>query len=127
VQEDLFGIPCSITDTSEWKDLEARENSIGPDKLLQEIIDKKLFSNSEIMWILRRMVFFYGKKDSLLKLVPPERLMTNMNDILRAFYLIFDYQNPELDNNIRSYICSRLTDATWGISERTREYLYKLN
>jgi len=127
VQNDLMGIPCSITDTSEWKDLEAREYSIGPDKLLDEIINKKLFTNVEIMWLLRRMVFFYGKKDGLLKLVPAERLMANMNDILRAFYLIFDQQNPELDDNIRSYICTRLTDATWGINTRTREYLYKIN
>ena len=127
MQNDIQGIPCSITDTDEWKDLETREYSIGPDKLLAEIMERKLFSNAEIMWILRRMVFFYGKKDSLLKLSPPERLMTNMNDILRAFYILFDQQNPELDDNIRSYICARLTDATWGISARTREYLYKIN
>lgn len=127
MQDDLLGIPCSITDTSEWKDLEARELAIGPDKLMEEIINKKLFSNSEIMWVIRRMVFFYGKKDNLLKMAPPERLLTNMNDLLRAFYILFDYQNPDLDDNIRSYICSRLTDATWGVSERTREYLYKLN
>lgn len=127
MQKVLEGIPCSIIDSSEWKELEGREYSIGPDKLLEEIINKKLFSNAEIMWILKRMVFFYGKKDSLLKLVPAERLMTNMNDILRAFYILFDQQDPELDDNIRSYICSRLTDATWGISDRTREYLYKIN
>jgi hypothetical protein len=127
VQNDIQGIPCSITDTNEWKDLETRENTIGPDRLLEEIIGKKLFTNAEIMWVLRRMVFFYGKKDSLLKLCPPERLLTNMNDILRAFYILFDYENPELDDNIRSYICTRLTDATWGVSDRTREYLYKIN
>lgn len=127
MQKDLEGIPCSIIDSSEWKELEGRENSIGPERLMEEIINKKLFSNAEIMWILKRMVFFYGKKDSLLKLVPAERLMTNMNDILRAFYLVFDQQDPEMDDNIRSYICSRLTNATWGISGRTREYLYKLN
>lgn len=127
MEKDLLGIACSITDTEEWKVLEKREYSIGPDRLLAEIMEKKLFSNAEIMWVLRRMVFFYGKKDSLLKLAPPERLMTNMNDILRAFYILFDQQSPELDDNIRSYICSRLTDATWGISARTREYLYKIN
>ena len=127
MQKDLNGIPCSIIDSNEWKELEGLEYTMGPDKLLEEIINKKLFSNAEIMWILKRMVFFYGKKDSLLKLVPPERLMTNMNSILRAFYLIFDQQDPELDDNIRSYICTRLTDATWGISTRTRDYLYKIN
>lgn len=127
MQKDLLGLPCSIIDSSEWKELEGREYVIGPDKLLEEIINKKLFSNAEIMWILKRLVFFYGKKDSLLKLVPPERLMTNMNDILRAFYILFDQQDPELDDNIRSYICTRLTDATWGVSARTRDYLYKIN
>jgi hypothetical protein len=127
VENNLLGLPCSITDTDEWKELETREYKVGPDQLLAEIMEKRLFSNAEIMWILRRMIYFYGGKDSLLKQAPPERLLMNMNDILRAFYLVFDQQSPELDNNIRSYICSRLTDATWGVSARTREYLYKIN
>jgi hypothetical protein len=127
VEKNILGLPMTITETSEWKDIETRENTIGPDNLLAEIMDKKLFSNAEIMWVLRRMVFFYGKKDSLLKVAPPERLMLNMNDILRAFYILFDLQSPEMDDNIRSYISARLTDATWGISSRTREYLYKIN
>lgn len=122
-----MGLPMTITETNEWKDIEAREAVIGPDNLLNEILDKKLFSNVEIMWILRRMVYFYGKKDSLLKMAPPERLLINMNDILRAFYILFDLQSPEMDANIRSYISARLTDATWGISTRTREYLNKIN
>lgn len=127
MEKNIMGLPCTITETSEWKDIETRENAIGPDNLLAEIMDKKLFSNAEIMWVLRRMVFFYGKKDSLLKIAPPERLLMNMNNILRAFYIIFDLQSPEMDDNIRSYISTRLTDATWGISTRTREYLYKIN
>jgi hypothetical protein len=127
LEENILGFPCSITETDEWKELEKRENDIGPDSLLTEIINKKMFSNAEIMWILKRMVFYYGKKDALLKITPPERLLMNMNDILRAFYILFDMQSPQLDDNIRSYICSRLTDATWGISARTREYLYKIN
>lgn len=125
--ENLTGMQCSITDTNEWKDLEAREYQVGPDNLLAEIMEKRLFSNAEIMWILKRMVFMYGGKDALLKMIPAERMLMNMNDILRAFYLVFDQQDPELDDNIRSYICARLTDATWGISARTREYLYKIN
>ena len=127
MEKNILGYSCCITETTEWKELEKREGEIGPDNLLSEIIDKKLYSNAEIMWVLKRMVFFYGKKDSLLKITPPERLLLNMNDILRAFYILFDQQSPELDDNIRSYICSRLTDATWGISTRTREYLYKIN
>lgn len=127
MEKNIMGLPCTITETSAWKDIETRENDIGPDNLLAEIMDKKLFSNAEIMWVLRRMVFFYGKKDSLLKIAPPERLLMNMNNILRAFYILFDLQSPEMDDNIRSYISTRLTDATWGISTRTREYLYKIN
>lgn len=127
MEKNILGLPMTITESSEWKDLETRESLIGPDNLLTEILDKKLFSNVEIMWVLRRMVYFYGKKDGLLKLAPPERLLLNMNDILRAFYMVFDLQSPEMDDNIRSYISSRLTDATWGISTRTREYLYKIN
>ena len=127
MEQNLLGLPCSITDTNEWKELEAREFAIGPDNLMNEILEKKLFSNAEIMWILKRMVFFYGKKDVLLKLAPPERLLMNMNDILRAFYILFDLESPDMDDNIRSYISSRLTDATWGISSRTREYLAKIN
>jgi hypothetical protein len=127
VEKNVLGLPMSITETNEWKELENRESVIGPDNMLTEILDKRLFSNVEIMWILKRMVFYYGKKDTLLKMSPPERLLMNMNDILRAFYMIFDLQSPEMDDNIRSYISARLTDATWGISSRTREYLYKVN
>jgi len=127
MEKNVLGLPGSITETTAWKDLETREYQVGPDQLLAEIMEKKLFSNAEIMWILKRMVFLYGGQDALLKITPPERLLKNMNDILRAFYLIFDQQDPELDDNIRSYISARLTDATWGISARTREYLYKIN
>lgn len=127
MEKNVLGLPSSITETNAWKDLETREYQVGPDQLLAEIMEKKLFSNAEIMWILKRMVFLYGGQDALLKITPPERLLKNMNDILRAFYLIFDQQDPELDDNIRSYISARLTDATWGISARTREYLYKIN
>lgn len=127
MEKDLLGTPCSIIETDEFKDLEAREYSIGPDQLLTEILEKRLFSNAEIMWMLKRMVFFYGKKDNLLKAAPQERLLANMNSLLRAFYILFDYENPTLDDNIRSFICTRLTDATWGVSPRTREYLHKIN
>ncbi len=127
MEKDLLGISISITDTVEYKELETREYKIGPGQLLNEILAQRMFSNAEIMWILRRMVYFYGSKDNLLKMSPPERLMANMNDILRAFYILFDLESPDMDDNIRSYVSARLTDATWGISERTREYLYKIN
>ncbi|NLN87890.1 MAG: hypothetical protein GX133_09910 [Syntrophomonadaceae bacterium] len=127
MQKDLLGIPISIIDTDEYKELEKREYTSGPDQLLEEILAKKLFSNAEIMWILRRMVYFYGHRDALLKQSPPERLLLNMNNLLRAFYILFDLESPDMDDNIRSYISARLTDATWGVSQRTRAYLYKIN
>lgn len=127
MDEYIMGLPSTVLESSEWKDLEAKEYAIGPDNLLTEIINKKLLSNAEIMWVLRRMVYFYGMKDNLLKVTPVERLLTNMNDILRAFYILFDQQRPDLDDNLRSYISTKITDATWGINARTREYLYKIN
>ncbi|MGI5920279.1 MAG: hypothetical protein ACOX6I_00830 [Syntrophomonadaceae bacterium] len=123
---ELLGVPSTILGSKEWKDLEARENAIGPDQLLTEITQKKLWSNEEIAWVLRRMIFFYGKKDSLLKKAPVERIFMNMVDVLRVFFIIFDKTDPELDENIRSYISTKLVDATWGINSRTRDYLYKL-
>lgn len=126
-ENNIMGVPSTILESSEWKDMEAREYAIGPDNLMSELIDKKLLSNVEIMWILKRMVFFYGSKDSLLKIVPVERLLTNMNDILRAFYILFDHQDPELDDNLRSYISTKVANSTFGINSRTREYLAKFN
>jgi len=127
LEKDLLGIPISIIDTDEYKDLEKREFSIGADQLMDEILAKRLFTNAEIMWVVRRMVYLYGRRDALLKVTPPERLLMNMNNLLRAFYILFDLESPEMDDNIRSYISARLTDATWGSSKRTREYLYKIN
>jgi hypothetical protein len=126
VDNEIFGLPSAITASEAWKDIEARENSIGPEQLLSEIIDKRSWTNVEILWVIKRMIFFYGRKDSLLKKAPPERLMMNINDILRAFYIIFDRVDPDTDENLRMYISSKLTDATWGISGRTREYLSRL-
>ncbi len=126
MQDNIFGIPSSIMDSNEWKDLVLKEYDIGSEKLLEEIIDKRLWSNAEIIWVLRRLVYFYGKKDSLLKKTPPDRLFTNMVDILRALFLLYDTFDPDLDDNLRSYICAKFTDATWGITDRTRMYLEKL-
>lgn len=122
----MFGIPSTVIGSKEWKELENRENSIGPEQLLNEIIEKKLWSNTEIIWVLKRMIFFYGKKDNLLKKAPIDRIFMNLVDILRSFFILFDISDPKIDENMRSYICSKLSDATWGISSRTRNYLYKI-
>ncbi|MDD2619110.1 MAG: hypothetical protein PHC92_00350 [Syntrophomonadaceae bacterium] len=124
--EAMFGIPHTILGSQEWQEIEQKENTIGPDDLLNEIIDKKIWNNAEIMWVIKRLIYFYGKNDSLLKKAPTERLFTNILDILKVFFLIFDINDPDLDPNMRSYICSKMGDSTWGVSTRTREYLYKI-
>lgn len=126
MEQEMFGIPSTVSGKSEWNDLLSRENEVGPEQLLDEILEKRLWSNAEIAWVLKRMVFFYGKKDNILKKVPIERLFTNITDILRIFYLIIDKEDPELDDNIRAYISNKLADSTWGINQRTREYLEKI-
>ncbi|MDD3852073.1 MAG: hypothetical protein PHD40_00280, partial [Syntrophomonadaceae bacterium] len=81
---------------------------------------------TEIAWVLRRMIYCYGRKDALLKKVPIERLFMNIVDILRVFFLVLDHGDPDIDENIRLYISAKLTDATWGVNSRTREYLHKM-
>ena len=125
MEENIFIMPGSIMDSKEWKDLEIKEFELGSDRVLDEIIDKRIWNNAEIIWLLRKMVYFYGKKDHLLKNAPPERLLINMTDLLRVMFILYDKFDPELDDNLRSYVCSKLTDATWGISSRTRVYLEK--
>lgn len=123
---EMFGLPRTVVGSEEWEQLTKKENQLGPQGLLEEIIGKKLWSNAEIAWVLKHLVYHFGKKDSLLKKAPPQRLMKSMGDILRSFYLIFDLIDPELEDNTRSYICSKLVDATWGVNERTRSYLEKM-
>jgi hypothetical protein len=124
--QEYFGIDNTIFTSREWSELQKAENEIGPDALLSIIIDKRLWTNAEIAWVLRRLIYFYGKKDTYLKEAPIERIFTNMVDVLRAFFLLFDQLDPDIDDNMRIYICNKLGDATWGINSRTREYLYKM-
>mgnify|MGYP001447846855 FL=1 len=126
METNIFGIPSTVFGSKEWNDLEKKEYELGPEQLMEEIIKQKTWSNVEILWVLKRLIYFYGKKDALLKKAPPERLMTNMMDVLRAFYIIFDIGDLELDDNLRSYVCTKLADATWGIGSSTREYLFKI-
>jgi len=125
MEQELFGIPSTILGKEDWQELEQKENSIGPEQLLSEILEKRLWSNAEIVWVIKRMVYFYGKKDNLLKKAPVERLFLNMVDILRCFFLVMDKEDPALDDNIRAYISSKIADSTWGINNHTREYLEK--
>jgi len=126
MDQDLFGITSTVLGTVEWRELEKKEDLLGYEKVLADILEKRLWSNVEIIWVLKRLVYFYGKKDSLLKKMPVNRMFDNMVDVLRAFFLIFDQQDPDLDDNMRAYICSKLADSTWGINQHTREYLLKV-
>ncbi len=125
--ESIFFLPQTIFGSLEWKAMEEREYNKGPDALLDELLQQKSWSNVEILWVIKRMISFYGRKEDILKKAPARRLMMNMNDVLRVFYLIMDKIDPELDDNLRSYITNKLSDATWGINQRTREYLYKID
>ena len=42
--ENVFSIPGSIMDSGEWKELELKENEIGSDNLLEEIINTLLLN-----------------------------------------------------------------------------------
>ncbi|MDR1159588.1 MAG: hypothetical protein LBK69_03080 [Syntrophomonadaceae bacterium] len=119
-------LPATIIGSLEWARMEKTEAAIGEDALLERILSEKLWSNVEIMWVLKKMVFYYGQKDALLQKMPADRLFMNMNDVLRCFFLIFDMLDPEFDDNVRSYVSSKLTDATFGVSQRTRQYLGKM-
>jgi len=121
----LEDLKLSLFDTPAWKEICNRENSIGPEALLEEILEKRIWSNAEILWVVKRLLFHYGLKDKVLKKAPVERIFLNMTAVLRVLYMVLDHTNPELDDNIRSYIASKLTDATWGINEHTRYYLRK--
>lgn len=122
----ILGVPATVFGSQEWQELEKREFSLGPENLLEEILQQRLWSNVEILWVIKRMIYYYGRKDTLLKKAPVDRLFINIVDILRAFYLVLDKVDPELDDNMRSYICTKLSDSTWGINTNTRDYLSKI-
>ncbi len=123
---EMFGLPETVVGSKEWQEIEKLEFSIGPEALLEKIIDQKQWTNVELVWVIKRLVYYYGRKDELLKFVPVERIFTNITDILRAFLLIIDITAPDIDDNMRSYISTKMADATWGINERTRVYLEKI-
>jgi len=124
--KEYFGVHHTIFTSKAWEELQKREYQIGPEALLDEIIEKRLWTNEEIAWVLRRLIYYYGQKNTYLKDAPIERVFLNMVDILRAFFLLFDLLDPDIDDNMRTYICSKLADATWGVNSRTREYVHKI-
>ncbi|MGI6421733.1 MAG: hypothetical protein ACOX0N_05970 [Syntrophomonadaceae bacterium] len=124
--EELMGLDNTVFGSQAWKDIENLEYTIGPEALLDQIVLKDEWSNAEMLWVLKRMVYYYGKKDKPLQAIPVDRLFLNMVDILRCLYLFLDHVNPDLDTNMRKYLSVKLGDATWGLNSRTRSYLYKL-
>lgn len=115
----------TVFESQGFRDLLEREEGVGGQQVLQEILDKSVLSNAEQMWVLKHMLHYYGGKDSTLSAAPPERLMENMGNILRISYLLIDHLDPDLDENIRLYISTKLKQATWGLSPDIRQYLNK--
>lgn len=122
----LLGIPATLVGSEEWQEIEKREASLGEEVLFEQIISQRLWSNAEIAWVIKRLLYYYGKKDELLKKTPKDRLFLTMTNILRCLFIVLDSANPDFDDNLRSYLCSKLSDSTWGITNRTRDYLYKI-
>ena len=61
------------------KNLQKQEYQIGPEALLDEgSIEKRLWTNEEIAWVLRRLIYYYGQKNTYLKDAPIERVFLNM-------------------------------------------------
>ena len=124
--EELIGLDNTVFGSQAWRDIENLEYTLGPEALLDQIVQKDEWSNAEMLWVIKRMVYYYGKKDKPLKGIPTDRMFLNMVDILRCLYLLLDHANPDLDSNMRKYLSVKLGDSTWGLNSRTRSYLYKL-
>jgi len=132
VQETLKGgidysMKKTVLESQEWQEIMEREKEIGPEALLEEILEQRTWTNSEILWTIRRMIFYYALHDKVLQRAPVERIFENFVSMMRGFYMIFDQANPDLDDNIRSYISAKIADATWGINAGTRYYLSKIS
>ncbi len=117
----------AVTDTPEWQEIQKREGMVGPEGLLEELLDKKMLSDVEMLWLVRRMMAYYGKEDPLLKKAPVRCLMSNANELLRVIFLLLDHAGEEIEPNMRSYLSAKLQQATWGINRNTRRYLTKLD
>lgn len=119
-------IRSTILGSSEWAELARREMEVGPEQVLEEIVQKRIWNNGEILWVLKRLIFYYALHDKTLQKAPIDKLFDNVVNLLRGTYMLVDHSNPELDDNIRSYVTAKLLDATWGITQGTRMYLEKV-
>lgn len=123
--DQLSELQLTVFESSEFRGLLEREQGIGAEKVLEELLNQTVLSNAQLMWILKHMLFYYGSKDKTLLAAPPERLLENMGHLLRITYMIIDSLDPSLDENIRLYISTKLKQATWGLSPDIRQYLDK--
>lgn len=115
----------TILESPEWREIEHREKVEGPDQLLEDLMEKQNWNNAEILWVMRRLIFHYALHDRVLMAAPIEKLFDCFVSALKGLYMMIDQCNPDLDDNIRGYITSKMRDATWGITPGTRYYLEK--
>ena len=126
--QDLLAVHVPAkTDTPAWKEMQNKEYAVGPEALMEELLGKKMLNDVEMLWIVRRMMSYYGKEDALLKKAPVRCLMSNTNELLRVIFLLLDRPPGEIETNMRSYLSVKLQQATWGINQNTRRYLGKIN
>ena len=62
MNDDVLFLPPTIIGSAEWKELEEKEFHYGPEQVLDEILDKRIWSNAEILWVIKRMIFFMVKR-----------------------------------------------------------------
>lgn len=120
-------IGMTLFESPDYRNILAREDEIGADQLFEELIQESILTNPQMMWLLKYMLYHYGGKDKALLAAPPERLLENMGNLLRVNYLLIDSLNPELDENTRLYISTKLKQSTWGLSTNIRQYLNRSN
>lgn len=89
METNIFGLPSTVFGSKEWNDLEKKEYELGPEQLLEEIIKKKSWSNVEILWVLKRLIYFYGKKDALLKKGPARTVNDKYDGCIASFLYCF--------------------------------------
>lgn len=116
-------IGMTVFESPEYRSILAREEEIGADQLFEEMMQESMLTNPQLMWLSKYMLYYYGSKDKALLAAPPERLLENMGNLLRINYLLVDHLNPQLDENTRLYISTKLKQATWGLSSNIRQYL----
>ena len=65
----------TVWESPQFKALGQRALDEGPDRVLQELLDKPQLENAEMLWLLKELTYFYGKPDDLLLKVPARRLI----------------------------------------------------